>query len=86
MLISFQNPRFTDYLQKQIRIYCNLFLIEDLESDNGLINLIMDYIKEETEKINESKKNDTDFKKIKAPCKFPVFFIDSTLEIEKKKH
>jgi hypothetical protein len=113
MLISFQNPRFTDYLQKQIRIYCNLFLIEDfwehvsivftkayyytpktdfdsikqdLESDNGLINLIMDYIKEETEKINESKKNDTDFKKIKAPCKLPVFFIDSTLEIEEKKN
>ena len=31
------------------------------------------------------KKNDTDFKKIKAPCKLPVFFIDSTLEIEEKK-
>lgn len=107
LLMNFNEPRYTSYLQKQIYIYCILFPIKDfwdhvsivftkayhytpaakydkikqgLVSEKGLINEIMEHIKDCTEKINESKKNDADFEKIIIPSKIPVYFIDSDLE------
>lgn len=59
---------------------------EELESEKGLINEIMNYIKNCTEKINESKKNEKNFKKIRIPNKLPAFYIDSDLEIDENEN
>ena len=53
-----------------------------LESENGIINDIIDYIRVCTEEINKTKKNQNYLKKIKAPNKLPIFYIDSNLEVK----
>ena len=52
----------------------------ELESENGLINQIIKYIKECTKAINEERKNDNNFEEIRIPNKLPAYYIDSDLE------
>ncbi len=60
---------------------------EELESKNGLISLILQFINERTKKINECKKReDPDFKEIRIPEKLPVFYVDSNLNVEDDKN
>ena len=59
---------------------------KELESENGLINEIKDYLKQCIEKINESKKKEKNFKKIKIQNKLQVFYIDSNLKIDENKN
>lgn len=59
---------------------------KELESKEGLLNEIMNYIKEKTEEINKSKKDENDFKLIKIPDKLPVYYIDSDLETEESQN
>ena len=111
LLINFSQPKFPQYLQKQIHIYCLLFPIKDfwdhisiiftksyyytpeskfnktkseLESENGLINQIIKYIKECTKTINEERKNNNNFEEIRIPNKLPAYYIDSDLEAKEE--
>jgi len=60
---------------------------QELESENGLINQLINYIEQCTKNINdEYKKNNTNFQEIRIQNKFPVFFIDSNLKVEDKKN
>ena len=56
----------------------------ELESENGLINQIIKYIKECTKSINEERKSDNNFEEIRIPNKLPAYYIDSDLEAKKE--
>ena len=113
LLLNFSQPRFSEYLQKQIHTYYLLFPMEnfwehiciiftktyyyipedefnktknDLESENGLLNEIINYIKQCNKNINEEKKIDTNLKEIKVPLKLPAYYIDSNLQVEENKN
>ena len=113
ILLNFNDPKFKDYLRKQIQIYTLLFPIadfwkhigivftkayyffpkeeferikKDLESENGLVNAIRDFILQCTNDLNKSRKKSKHFKEIKVPNKLPIFYIDSDLNIEENKN
>ena len=52
---------------------------KELESDNGIIIEMKDYIQQCAENINQNKKKDKNFKKIRISNSFPAFYIDSDL-------
>ena len=58
----------------------------ELESENGLINEIIKYIKECTKKINEENQNLRNFIEIRVPNKLPAYYIDSDLNAEEEKN
>ena len=109
LLLNFSEPRFTSYLQKQLKIYSLLFSVEDfwehvaiiftkafyytpqskfemtrqeLKSSHGLVNDIIIFIQKFVQEINDSKKNEHNFKEIHIPTDIPTFFVDSDLENE----
>ena len=109
LLLNFSEPRFTSYLQKQLKIYSLLFSVEDfwehvaiiftkafyytpqdifenfkhdLKSPHGLVNDIIIFIQKFVQEINDSKKNEHNFKEIHIPTDIPTFFVDSDLENE----
>lgn len=58
----------------------------ELESENGLINEIIKYIKECTKNINEENQNLGNFIEIQVPNKLPAYYIDSDLNVEEEKN
>ena len=111
LLLNFSEPRFTSYLQKQLKIYSLLFSVEDfwehvaiiftkafyytpqdifenfkhdLKSPHGLVNDIIIFIQKFVQEINNTKKNEPNFKEIHIPSDLPTFFVDSTLENQSK--
>ena len=111
LLFNFSEPRFTEYLQKQLKIYSLLFSVEDfwehvaiiftkafyytpqkefektkqeLKSSDGLVNVIINFIQDFVKEINNSKKNEPNFKEIHIPTDLPTFFVDSDLENEEE--
>ena len=58
----------------------------ELESENGLVNEIRDYIHQHTIELNKSNKKVKGFKKIKLPNQLPVYYIDSDLKVKENKN
>lgn len=59
---------------------------QELESEEGLINEIMNFIRKCTEEINKSKKSNINFKEIIIPGNLPIFYIDTNLNVNEKEN